>query len=153
MSDTAANPPTKVVVYTALISAVSTIAVSFMGVIPMLRSDEPSAPNAPLQSSMLTSPKATATEPPIWRIEGKVHNDTVSEHVGAELFLVRADSLKAHTDAAGRFVFDEVPEGYYWLQVTVAGESSNRYFIAPSTTRGDEQRVEYFVMQKKGEPR
>jgi hypothetical protein len=134
---TADNPQTKVVVATALISAVSTIAVSFIGIVPMIRRDQVSTIKTPQQSN--------------WRIEGKVHDHQPSGHVGAQLFLMKADST-THTDAAGKFVFDEVPEGYYWLQVEVEGETSNRYLVGPSTTRDDGLRsFDYLVMQRKGE--
>jgi hypothetical protein len=123
MSTNLGNPQTRTVIVTALISAISTIAVSFIGVVPVILTRYQRIPETKSQAS--------------WRIEGKVHNGGASNQVRAELFLMKADSSRP-TDAAGKFVFDEVPAGqHYWLQVEVDGKSSNRYLIGPSTDPDD----------------
>jgi len=132
MLDTSVVPlklQTKTVIITALISAVSTIAVA---VLPgmLVHEDNPG------------NPRHEAPADPRWRISGSVVDDATDKPVGAQLFLLKSDSVRS-TDDGGKFVFDPVPEGIYLIQVEVGdsqGKSSNRYLIRPSRDREDELR-------------
>lgn len=133
MSTNSASPQTKTVVVTALISAVSTIAVSLIAVLPALKAEK-STPSVLQEQKKVGEPR--------WRIEGKVLNGGASDQVGAaQLFLLRTDSL-TQTDDGGKFAFDRVPEGTYLIQVEVGDAQgkrrSNRFLIGPSTDADDE---------------
>jgi hypothetical protein len=128
MSTIPGNPQTRAVIV-ALISALSTISVSYISILPLLKQQWKES-ELKSQSYLIEGKVRDG------RIEGKVHGEA-SKQVGAQLFLMKADS-STQTDAAGKFVFEEVPKGHYWLQVEVEGELSNRYLIGSAINRDDE---------------
>lgn len=125
---------TKTVLVTALISAVSTIAVSFIAILPViLKADGPRPVNSSAKVKTLTDLG--------WRISGRVLDDATDKPVSAQLFLLKADSVR-QTDDGGKFVFDHVPKGTYLIQVEVGdsqGKRSNRYLIEPSKDPEDKR--------------
>jgi hypothetical protein len=122
MGTSAPSGSAKTVVLTALISAFSTIAVAFMGVVPLLMKSVGEKPPP-------TSPRET------WNIEGSVaRGGTTDEPLSAEVFLVEApgSDLMAVTDAQGRFVLKNVPPGEYWLvmrDLDSKAKSSGRWLL------------------------
>ena len=71
--------------------------------------------------------RTTETPAPSWSVEGEIVGAFSPEPVKAEVFLMRASGseLVTVTDDGGRFVFDNVPVGRYWILVR-ASESQSR---------------------------
>jgi len=127
----------KTVIVTALISAVSTISVA---VVPGLLRVDKVDKAVEAQEGSPGNLERKAPSDPRWRISGSVFDNATDKPISAQLFLMKADSVR-QTDDGGKFVFDQVPNGIYWIQVEVGdsqGKHSNRYQI--STKDSDDER-------------
>jgi Carboxypeptidase regulatory-like domain len=97
----------KVVIITALISALSTVSIS---VVPKLIGDSDPPPQIA---------KLAALEKPAWRISGSVVRDVASREpmTNAGVYLVRDPVAVATTNDTGRFAFPDVAPGNYSIIV------------------------------------
>ena len=85
----------------AAITAFGSVAAAAVGVLPEWLATGRAA--APAQS---------------WSVEGEIVGAVSPEPVKAEVYLMPAGSGLVHiTDDSGRFVFDDVPTGRYWILV------------------------------------
>jgi hypothetical protein len=128
-SDVPLKLQTKTVIVTALISAVSTIAVA---VLPgMLVKPDNANKRDVIHEESPGNPGHKAHADPGWRISGSVLDNATDKPVSAQLFLLKSDSIRP-TDDGGKFVFDQVPTGTYLIQVEIGdsqGKRSSRYLI------------------------
>lgn len=105
---------TKMYVLTGtILSAVTTIAVSLIGIIPQLQGEEKS-PDAPLETPHL-------------RVEGRLVNDDGDEAAPkAEVILLPADSFALNqADAVSFFLFERITKGGYTILVRHDGLGLN----------------------------
>lgn len=126
-----AAPNSRVMIITALITALTTIGVSFVGVVPQLRGGDVGTIKS-LQSTISSlekeleavkrSGKTDAPAPPDKKktIEGRVSDKDHKQGLsGVNLALLPTSSppLMAETDANGNFVFSDIPSGTYSIIV------------------------------------
>lgn len=90
-----------------ILSAVTTIAVSLIGILPQLQGEEKA------------SPAMSALETPHLRIEGRLVNDDGDEAAPkAEVILLPADSSALNqADAVSFFLFEKIAKGGYTILV------------------------------------
>jgi len=105
------NP--RLILVTALITALTTLGVSFIGILPQLRRGD----KEEVQPVGTTGPKTLI-------IRGTVRSDDGAQLLtGYDVYLLAAgNNLVTTTDDAGKFTFQGVPEGKYFI---VVRDSSN----------------------------
>lgn len=94
----------------AVLSAVTTITVSLIN-------------SGTLEGSNAGPELAPTAQEVSWQIAGKLSGgDVPGEGLNAEVLLIQAGSpYLSTTDSQGRFLFDRIPPGGYWLLVRHAG--------------------------------
>jgi hypothetical protein len=123
---------TKTIVLTgAVLSAVTTIAVSLIGVLPEIGA-EPAGPQ----------PAPTAQEAS-WQIAGQLSRGEASgEALNAEVLLIPAGSpYLTTTDSQGKFLFDDIAQGGYWLLVRHAGSGLDARVLVEAAGTAEAQAV------------
>ncbi len=127
------GPSPKVVIITALISAVTTILVAFIGIVPKFYERK-----APMLENCTISGTITSAEDKPLR--------------NAEIYLIRAtgSEFMATTDDRGNFAFQELPSAAYWVIVRDnISEKASRVLIENKETSGEIQVVESLLKYKR----
>jgi len=138
----------KVLVITAAITAVSTIAVSFIGIVPQLRSQD-KREVAQLRQEFddfkqktAASASASTSSAEKLAINGTVRSeDGTRLLIGYDIYLLPEGNglLTAKTDDNGRFTFQGVPSGVY--SIIVRDSTNGRSGKALLDDEGDEVQV------------
>src|SRR5215470_7038513 len=139
---------TKTILVTTLISAIATIMVSFIGIVPQLRHDdqrEIETLNAKIDQ--LTKQVEGASAPASgdrWTITGVVLKGESSPVSNAEVYLLPATGSEnlTTTDDKGGFVFENMPLRAYWIVTRdTASGSSNRVLMGADNNKDGEIRL------------
>lgn len=114
----------KVIIITAIISAITAIAVALIGIAPALHDRE--------------SQKSVQQEE--CTISGKIISAGGDPLKNAEIYLIRAtgSDRMATTDDKGKFTFSKIPDAAYWVVVrnVVSGKAS-RVLISKDDSAGE----------------
>lgn len=118
----------------AIIAALTTVVVSAINVMPQLT------------SARAAGPEAGATDDavePRWQIVGQLSNATSPEQpLDAEVLLIPAGSpLLTTTDSQGKFLFQEVTPGGYWILVRHAASGLDARVLVDAKGTAESQRV------------
>jgi hypothetical protein len=128
MSESIQSPPTqssKMMIITALITAVTTIGVSFVGVVPQLRGHDTGTISDLRQELQSLKESVNAPPPPVapsgkkLNIDGSVKSLTGKPLNGIDVFLLpdAKAEFSTKTDDSGRFSFADIPNGRYSIIV------------------------------------
>jgi len=136
-----AQSSAKVIVITSLISAVATIAVSFIAIVPQLRKGD-------LDELARLKKETDITTSERWNIAGtllKRENKPVSN---AEVYLLPAsggENITA-TDDTGGFIFRNMPLRPYWIVTRdTSSGSSNRVLMDAENKEGEVRLTESLI--------
>ncbi|MDT7603847.1 MAG: Carboxypeptidase regulatory-like domain [Acidobacteriota bacterium] len=127
MSESIESSPaqnSKVLIITAIITAMTTIGVSFVGVVPQLRGHD-TGTISDLQKELKTLKESVSVPPPVipsskrLYIDGSVKSLTGKPLNGIDVFLLpdAKAEFSTKTDDSGRFSFADIPNGRYSIIV------------------------------------
>jgi hypothetical protein len=149
--DSMQNSPgqnSRVLIITATITAVTTIGVSFIGIVPQLRSEDKKelaqlqqAVDDLKQATALPNPASISADKKI-AINGTVRSEDGMQLLkGYDIYLLPEGNnlLTAKTDDTGRFTFQAVPTGVY--SIIVRDSSNGRSGKALLDDAGEEVQV------------
>ncbi len=123
----------KIAIATALITAITTVVVAFMGVVPQLRSgDQKEIENLQKtiaeMKSMVEGLKTSRED--LQSISGIVRNGDNTPKNDAVLYAVKADAA-ASLDDSGKFVFQNMARSPYWIVMADQNRKVRRLLIRP----------------------
>jgi len=134
----------RVIVFTSLISAVATIMVSFIGIVPQLRKgDRDDIVKLNNRVDQLTKQVDAASSPAPgerWSITGVVLKEDSKPVSNAEVYLLPATGGEniTSTDDQGGFVFENMPLRAYWIITRDnASGNSNRVLMGAENREGE----------------
>lgn len=151
----------RVIIATALMTALTTIGVAFIGIVPQLaRADSETIKELREKINVLQSKPDTkgASVPSVTEKKMSVHGTVKTEdgkkllnNVEVNLLPVTNNTLTATTNEDGTFDFEDVPAGVYWVIVrNPSGKSSRRLLEKPVdelTVKDIGVRVKYHIAQ------
>ena len=140
-----AQSSTKVIVITSLISAVATIMVSFIGIVPQLRRGDLDELARLKKQTDITSAPAPGER---WTITGTVLKGENKPVSNAEVYLLPAtggENITA-TDDRGGFIFQNMPLRPYWIVTRdTSSGSSNRVLMDAENKEGEIRLTESLI--------
>lgn len=147
MSDPAqstSTPSTKIAIVTCLITVMGTVAVSFVGIVPKLRSGDAQTIDQ-LQKDVESLKKKNGSQdiiaPPVRRmtVNGIVRSKDGMQPLNAvEVYLIPLDSnLIGLTDDAGKFSIPGIPDGTYSVIVRGSDGKSGRVLLEKTGNKVD----------------
>ena len=141
MSDPAQSTPTpnaRIAIITALITVMGTVAVSFVGIVPKLRSGDAQTIEQlrqDVEALKKTGSKANSA-PPVKRmtVNGVVRSKDGNRALNAvEVYMIPLESnLMGLTDDAGGFTINGIPDETYSVIVRASGGKSGRVLLEKS---------------------
>ncbi len=118
-----------VVIKTALITAISSIAIAFIGIVPIFYKKKVPAP----------------VEPEKCFLSGEITSGDGKPMKNAEVYLIRStgSDLMATADDNGKFIFQGLPDDSYWVIVRDnVSEKASRVLIGKKDETGEIEVVE-----------
>ena len=128
----------KVAIVTALISAIGTILVAFIGVVPTLRERDRQSDQKQIEELKNTITGLQKSLDEIYTISGRVRTTDNSPLSGAELYAAKADDT-ATPDDNGRFLFQNVLRRPYRVIVVDQAGRIRRLLIDPNDSPPENQ--------------
>lgn len=122
----------KTTIVTTLITAVATVLVAFIGVVPQLRKGDQETIDK--LSSQIAELQKQRTED-LYTLSGRVSRNNMPVTDGVLIAATANDSVSP--DDNGKFLFPNMPRQAYWIVVTTQNGLTRRLLINPDDSQPD----------------